>query len=484
MNKKEEIIQFFLEKGFLVNPSFINNINENFDKETFLSKLYNLEGRPRVLDGSIFGLIDGKISSETQNVEIIKSYQENLGKKDVQGFVNYFRSRYFVLKKILLNRPELQEAISISKVVNKRERETVSLVGLITKKEYTKNNNISIILEDVTGVIPILINKNKPELYNLAKDLVLDEVIGVKGIVGNRIVFINEIYFPDVPTNKDLKKCNDDVYVAFISDIHMGLYAFLSEDFSRFLNWLNGDTGDERQKELAKKVKYLFIVGDLVEGVGVYPNHERDLVIKDIYEQYKRLADYLKLIPKHIKIIVCGGNHDALRIAEPQPILYKDIAAPLWNLPNVTITTNPALVRIHSSKEFPGFDVLIYHGFSIPYFANSIDSIRMSGGQNKIDSIMKFLLQRRHLAPTYMSTLYIPGNEDDPLLIDKVPDFFVTGHIHKVVATNYKNISLICAGCWVSGTPYQERRGIIPEPSKVVLASLKTREFKILNFGK
>jgi len=485
MNKKEEVITFFLNKGFLVNPSFVDNLNGDFDKETFLSSLYELEVKPKILDNNIFELIEKKIKMPKDSyIQVIKSYKEHLKKKEVQDFVNYFRSRYFFLKKLLLNRPELQDAISISKVWNKKERESISLIGLVAKKEYTKNNNISISLEDVTGTIQILINKNKQELYTLAKDLVLDEVIGIRGVVGNRIIFINNIYFPDVSINKDLKKCEDDVYVAFTSDIHVGLYTFLAEDFLRFLNWLNGNTGDEKQKELAKKVKYLFIVGDLVEGVGVYPNHEKDLIIKDIYEQYEKFASYLKLIPKHIKIILCGGNHDALRIAEPQPVLYKDIAAPLWDLPNVTITTNPALVKIHSSGDFSGFDVLIYHGFSLPYYADNIESIRMSGRYEKIDEVMKFLLQRRHLAPTYTSTLYVPGGEDDPLLIDNVPDFFVTGHIHKVFALNHKNVSLICAGCWVTQTPYQERRGMKPEPSKVILASLKTREFKILNFGK
>jgi len=95
---------------------------------------------------------------------------------------------------------------------------------------------------------------------------------------------------------------------------------------------------------------------------------------------------------------------------------------------------------------------------------------------------MKFLLKRRHLAPSYSSTLYIPDNKTDPLFIEKEPDFFVTGHIHKTAVSNYKGITLISGSCWQSKTPFQEKVGHHPEPCRVPLANLKTREVKILKF--
>ena len=56
---------------------------------------------------------------------------------------------------------------------------------------------------------------------------------------------------------------------------------------------------------------------------------------------------------------------------------------------------------------------------------------------------MKSLLQKRHLAPSHGSSLYIPDPKMDSLVTDKVPDIFVTGHIHQIVVSRYKNVDLI-----------------------------------------
>ena len=250
------------------------------------------------------------------------------------------------------------------------------------------------------------------------------------------------------------------------------------------MQWIRGEIGNEAQRSIAEKIKYIFILGDIVDGCGVYPGQEEELIIKDIYEQYKRCAELLAQIPQDKKIIICPGNHDAMRLAEPQPQLYRDFAEQLYKLPNIIMVSNPSTVNIHSSEDFPGFDVLLYHGYSFDYFVSNTDAIRNRGGYNRADILMKFLLQKRHLAPTHTSTLYIPDAVKDPLVIERVPDFFVTGHIHKSIASNYRNTTLICGSCWQSKTSFQERVGHQPEPSRVPIVNLKTREIKILKFGK
>ncbi|MBI5880967.1 hypothetical protein HZB90_02450, partial [archaeon] len=165
-----------------------------------------------------------------------------------------------------------------------------------------------------------------------------------------------------------------------------------------------------------------------------------------------------------------------------QPTLYRDFAEPVWQLPNITMVSNPAVVNINSSKEFPGFDVLLYHGFSFPYYADNVESIRNNGGQQRVDLIMKFLLQRRHLAPTHKSNLYLPDPQKDNLVIDKIPDFFASGHIHRVSATSYRNVTLLSCSCWLEKTEYQEKRGLSPQPGRAILVNLQTRKVKIMNF--
>ena len=173
-----------------------------------------------------------------------------------------------------------------------------------------------------------------------------------------------------------------------------------------------------------------------------------------------------------------------MRITEPQPPIYQDFASAIWKLKNVTLVSNPALINIHASEKFPGFDVLMYHGYSFIYYADNVESIRSEGGVDRSDLIMKFLLKRRHLAPTHSSTLYVPDANSDPLVINKVPDFFVTGHIHKAMAANYRNVTTICGSCWQEKTSFEEKLGLHPEPTRVPIINLQTREIKILRFDK
>jgi len=419
------------------------------------------------------------------SVVIVKSYNEDSRKRDLNDFVSYFKKRYDFLKDLLLNRQELQDVISIKRLLSrdKTEKGKISLIGLVYEKSVTKNGNIILKVEDKTGMTSLIITKNNKELFDIGNDIVLDEVIGINGYSMDRVVFVNNIYFPDIPLTKELKKSKEVTYVAFISDLHVGDSLFLEEDFENFLEWINGNCEGE-EKEIVDKIEYLFIPGDTVAGIGIYPGQEEDLTIKDINKQYQKFSEYMDRIPCRIKIIICAGNHDALRISEPQPQLEKNYLNDLYKKENVFFVTNPSLVNIHSSKDFEGFDVLIYHGYSIPYFADNVESIRAAGGQDRSDLVLKFLLQRRHLAPTHTSNLYVPDPIQDHLLIDRIPDFFITGHIHRMASINYRNITALNCGCWVKQSEDQKKRGIVPDPSKAFLINLQTREIKIKNFGK
>ena len=421
---------------------------------------------------------------ETSSVKIITSFKELPSQREVRDFTIHFNSRLDSMQKILYSRDELKGVTSISRILAKRDRDHVALIGLVASKRTTKNGNLLLSLEDSTGSINVLINKNKPDIFDSANDIVLDEAIGVIGVNGENIVFANNVIWPDIPMTNELKKTDDEAYSLFLSDLHVGSNNFLTHDFDRFLNWLNLKNGNEKQKEIASKVKYIFIIGDLVDGVGIYPGQENDLTITDVRKQYEVCASLLSKIPPHIQIIICGGNHDSVRIAEPQPALTNDFCKVLSSLPNVTLVSNPATVNIHSSENFSGFNILLYHGYSFDYYVANVDSIRNNGGYDRADLIMKFLLKRRHLAPTHTSTLYVPAIGKDPLIIDPIPDFFVTGHIHKSAVSSYKNITLICGSCWQSKTDFQEKVGHHPEPSRVPLVNLSTREVKILKFGK
>ena len=353
---------------------------------------------------------------------------------------------------------------------------------MILEKNITKNNNVILIIEDPTNVITVIIKEDDKELHKIAMDLVLDEVIGVNGVHLGDAIFANHIVFPDIPISNELKKSPKEEYAIFMGDQHFGSKVFLKEEYQKFTDWINGKIGNEKQKEIAKKVKYIVMTGDIIEGAGIYPNQNEDLEIIDVKEQYALTANWLKQIPSHIEMITTTGNHDAGRIAEPQPPIPKEYAKELYQIPNLKIVSNPAYINIGSTPNFPGFDVLIYHGGSLIYYSENIPSIRAAGGQKRVDLILEFYLKRRHLAPTHGSTLIIPDPVDDHLFIDQIPDFFVTGHIHRASVASYRNVTMINTSCWTETTEDQIKRGLQPQPGRVAIANLKTREVKLMNF--
>jgi len=525
---KKEIVHSFLKKGLLLSSDILENFHENkkYENEFDLNPQINTKeisvftkDVKKILDKNkgldinwieldkLKVLLEKGINSKnylnfvnhflqkdneeniekltnTPKVRIINSYKADSKKREVNDFVKYFYNRFETIEKILRNRRELINIVSINRIKEKKDRENISIIGLVNNKTTTKNNNIILELEDKTGSIKVLINKNKPSLYKFAKEIVLDDMLGINGVNGENIIFANNVLLPDIPQTNEVKKSSDEVYALFLSDMHVGSVNFLEDDFMKFLKWINCEIGNDKQREIASKVKYIFIIGDQVDGCGIYPDQDKELLIKDLYDQYTECARLLNKIPKNIPLIICPGNHDAMHVAEPQPPLYKDFAKPLYDLSNAIMVSNPSLINIHSSANFPGFNVLLYHGYSFDYFVAEVDALRNNGGYDRADLIMKFLLQRRHLAPSYTSTLYIPDVKKDSLVIDKVPDFFVSGHIHKAITSNYKNVTMICSSCWQSKTSFQEKVGHNPEPSRVPIVNLKTREVKILKFGK
>jgi len=422
------------------------------------------------------------LSRRKSNVEIISSIKNTPRKYIVEDFSQIFLSRYRFLEGILRNRQELQSSMNIKRVLSKQEKETVSIISLVVEKNETRNGNLLITVEDPTGEIKILISKSKDELMKKAKDIVVDEVIGIIGTNGDKIIFADNIVWPEIPPGRELKHGDKEEYAIFLSDVHIGSTLFLEQAFEKFLRWINGQAGNETQRSMASKVKYIFIAGDLVDGIGVYPSQEEELIIKDLKEQYRAFTRLLIQIPSDKEIILAPGNHDGVHLAEPQAPFLEEYSPELFTLPNVTVVSNPALVNIGKSANFSGFDVLMYHGYSFDYYVSNVESIRSNGGYRRADLIMQFLLKRRHLAPSFTSTPYFPGHEEDHLLIKKIPDFFLSGHIHYSNVANYRGITLISGSCWQAKTSFQEKLGHEPEPARVPMVNLKTREVKVLNF--
>ncbi|OFX46105.1 MAG: hypothetical protein A2W95_14435 [Bacteroidetes bacterium GWA2_40_14] len=496
----EEIIQVCIERGVIVPPDTLDDrdallsllhhdINDFYARERSAEKILLKPTTPKhkeehMQEDKLASLLEQskEIKEKKSTIKIVKNYTKKSRKYTYNDFVHHFQKRYQALSAILKSRKELQNTTSISRIIGKKERENIAIIGMVMDKKESKAKHVILTIEDPTEKTEVWINNNNKELQETAKEIVLDEVIGIIGQTAGNRVFANNILFPDIPLTKELKKGATEKYVVFVGDVHVGSKLFLKEEFEKFLLWLSGHVGTQEQKEIAKKVEYVVFTGDLVEGVGIYPDQEFDLNIINIKEQYKEFARYIKLIPEHMQIVLIAGNHDAGRLQEPQLPLYEDFAAELYSLPNVAILSNPSQFTIDQTAQHPGFDILLYHGYSLIYYANTIATIREAGGQKATEKIMKLLLQKRHLAPTHGCNTYVPDAEEDPLVIDKVPDFFVTGHVHRVSYANYRGVTVLNASCWSEASEEQEKRGLEPQPARLPIVNLRTRELRIMNF--
>src|SRR5438445_573580 len=253
-----------------------------------------------------------------------------------------------------------------------------------------------------------------PADSSLASDAIVnDEVIGVAGRSNDRGLFIaKSIVHPDLPTSKAFPRTDGHVRVAFMPDIHVGSRTFLADRWAKFEAWAcDGD-------EVARSLRYLVLSGDVVDGIGVHPRQDEELVLDDIYAQYEALSSMLHELPDHLKVILSPGNHDAVRPAEPQPALPAAIQK-LFDS-NVTFVGNPCTMSLH------GVRILAYHGRSMDDFVSAVPALSYA---RPLDA-MREMLRKRHLAPIYGGKTPIAPESEDHLIIDPVPDIFVTGHVH------------------------------------------------------
>jgi DNA polymerase II small subunit len=226
-------------------------------------------------------------------------------------------------------------------------------------------------------------------------------------------------------------------------------------------------------QEIAGQVKYVIIAGDVVDGIGVYPNQIRELAIKDINKQYRLAAGYFEQIPDYIEVIVTPGNHDSPRKVLPQPAISNEMLKSSQDSRDIRSLGSPCLISVH------GVEVLVYHGRSIDDLNSTIAGL----DNDHPERAMKLLLQCRHLAPVYGGKTLLSPEDRDSLVIERIPDIFHAGHIHALGYTNYRGILIVNSGGWQEQTDYMKKLGFMPTPSKVPVVNLQTLELTTIAFN-
>ncbi len=455
-------------KSILLKESIVEEpiekiVSTEVSKEVFEEKIYEITPRKRKLREEY------DIKYEFIHFNPSKIYSQGIE----EDFISLFRSRYEKLSKYIIEKirakkmlnPKLKDVRLISSSeVGRHINNYVAIIGIVNEfRANSKKEGYIAVIFDQDGEVTAYIKKDKGDVV-----LYPGEVVGLVGKVRKTsrgtLLFVegkDYVIFPELKArrniNEEAVRELPEFEIVFTSDIHVGSKYFLEDAFRKFIKWLN--TSEE-----AERVKFLIIPGDLVDGVGVYPNQERELLITDVYKQYEKLIELLGEIDTSIEIIITPGNHDIVRLSLPQPPIPKEILSPSSG--NIKSWTNPMAIKIEDVAR-----ILTLHGVPLEDVIATVPGL----SHEKPVEAMKILLEKRHLAPCYGERTPIQPLSQDLLVIEDeiAPDIFVTGHVHRLDYELFKGILIINDSAWQSQTPYQKTHGINPIPTHIVKVSLR-----------
>ncbi|MFC3477905.1 DNA-directed DNA polymerase II small subunit [Halobacterium litoreum] len=388
---------------------------------------------------------------------------ESTGTGEYKHFVATFRDRYDKLSKKLRGRVNHRPTDALDSMPGGSE---AAVVGMVNDVRSTASGHWLVELEDTNGVFPALVMKDR-DIAAHVDELLMDEVIAVEGTLSDDggIIFADDLHFPDIPRTHDPSTADRHVQAALVSDVHVGSQEFAGEAWDAFADWLHTPE--------AETVEYLLVAGDMVEGVGVYPDQDEELDIVDLYEQYEAFSERLKDVPGDMEIVMIPGNHDAVRLAEPQPAFDEELRD-IMSAHDAQFTGNPSTVTIE------GVSVLMYHGVSIDEVIAEYPGDEVS--YDHPHRAMEHLLRKRHVAPQFGGRTRLAPEEKDYLVVDEVPDVFHTGHVHKLGVGGYHNVRLVNSGCWQHQTEFQKSVNIDPDVATAPILDLDTLDVTVRKF--
>lgn len=135
-------------------------------------------------------------------------------------------------------------------------------------------------------------------------------------------------------------------------------------------------------------------------------------VVGDVSSETKDIKKFLSDIPKRHSITIIGGEID--------PKMEN-------------ILPNPVTIQFENVKLF------LFHAPNLNHYVNLWGSA---------EKAMTNLMKKRHLDPTFAINQRIDNN--DPYLLERIPDIVVGGHTHIPSSTNYKGTTLLTTGSLIS----------------------------------
>ena len=389
---------------------------------------------------------------------------------DMDGFMDYFRSRFRKIERILRQRMDVRDAVTIGDAMKMPLKSKVKVIGIVTSKRAS-GSRLFIEIEDSEDSITVMASDGETMRRGLS--ILMDQVICVDGVKYRQDLLIaNDFIWPDIPSRPP-NRSEVPVCAAFLADTHIGSRYFQKELFDRFVRWMKMDLGPPQIRRLAGRVKYIVLAGDLVDGIGIYPTQLEELEIKDIREQYEVAAMLLSELPDHVEVLLLPGNHDAVRKSLPQDPISREYAESLHENRRVRFLGNPSRLLLH------GVEAYLCHGKALDEILSQVPGMDFHA---PVDG-MELLLRCRHAAPIYGNSTPIAPEKEDRLVINSTPDIFQMGHIHVHGVKKYKGATLIASGSWQAQTPFQKRVNLTPTVGVAPIMDLQTHAVVPIDFN-
>ena len=488
----QEIANFADEKGVIISKDALELLLTKTDWKEIIEELSKSDNPIINKDVLQKKMLKTKFSGVMPEVEIRKTRFNAYAKErkpnfrimseyDVTGqshcegkkedFLRLFRSKYKLISDMLKERHNLSP-VEIKNIKGIAKNEKVDIIGMVNRKWTTKNNHIAFEIEDLEAKCVVLVMEKEKELMDRAEHVLEDNVVGFKGTkIGDDFIILKELYWPDTPIGSP-KFLDEEIYTGCTSDFHIGSNKYLEEPVKKWLDYLNGKGLTGKKLEKVGRMQYLFVVGDNVAGIGIYPGQVDELEIKDIFKQYEAFEEIMLQIPEYVQVFICPGQHDAVRRAEPQPAIPKEFMPRLYDMDNFHFISSPSWVETEGLKN------LIYHGPSIHDLISSVSFLDMNHPQEG----MIELLKKRDLMPKYGGrNPYVP-EERDYMVIKEVPDFVWIGDMHHNGYSTYRSTTIINGGTWEAQTDFQKKIGHHPTPGVFPMVNLQNRKISEVYF--
>jgi len=263
----------------------------------------------------------------------------------------------------------------------------------------------NLLVEDQTGELQISLSKIDSETF---KKITLDEVLGIICERNEKLEVIS-IIWPDIPLKRSLNKTEKDVFCLFISDIHLDDQNLNKQNYEKFIKWFD-DTNYEKM--------YIFVLGNISQNII-------------------QTEDFLKKMSKYQTFYIKSNSE---KPPEFNGMVLNDNS-------NITIEN--------------GINLLLSSGKVIHKYMHLWPD-------QPPEQVMLNLLKKRHLNPV-IDDIQENSVYENQFIIDPIPDFFVSGSLHKHGLLNYKGTTIISDS------------NFITEPM-FCLVNLRTRETIKLNF--